>query len=153
MLSSGDVQADVQFADSFNVEKTFGERYTLMRGDKNRPNDSEKSDGVWNGSNENNNLYMEADWGNKAIINNTESTDLVAEADITLTEVNPGTNGNMGLIVRGSNYLENVDGGRRLLCWAGRRLYPGWPDAQRLGPSWPRWTHRSRSVKPTACAW
>lgn len=35
------------------------------------------------------------DWGNKAIINNTESTDLVAEADITLTEVNPGTNGNM----------------------------------------------------------
>ena len=81
-----------------------------MRGDKNQPNDSQKSDGLWDGSNENNNLYMEADWGNKAIINNTESTDLVAEADITLTEVNPGTDGNMGLIIRGSNYLENVDG-------------------------------------------
>ena len=153
VLSSGDVQADVQFADSFNVEKTFGERYTLMRGDKNRPNDSEKSDGVWNGSNENNNLYMEADWGNKAIINNTESTDLVAEADITLTEVNPGTNGNMGLIVRGSNYLENVDGADGYYAGLGEgyiqvgRMHNGWTELAKVdAPVAVGETHRLRVV-------
>ena len=162
VLSSGDMQADVQFADSFNIgsgttagrpNPTFDERYTLMRGDKNQPNDSQKSDGLWDGSNENNNLYMEADWGNKAIINNTESTDLVAEADITLTEVNPGTDGNMGLIIRGSNYLENVDGADGYYAGFGEgyiqvgRMHNGWTELAKVdAPIAVGETHRMRFV-------
>ena len=96
---------------------------------------------------------MEADWGNKAIINNTESTDLVAEADITLTEVNPGTNGNMGLIVRGSNYLENVDGADGYYAGLGEgyiqvgRMHNGWTELAKVdAPVAVGETHRLRVV-------
>ena len=162
VLTAGDIQADVQFVDAFNIgsgttqgrpNESFGKRYEIIKGDKDRPNDSNKSDGVWNGSNNNNNLYIEADWGNKAVIKNTESTDLVAEADITLTEVKPGTNGNMGLIIRGSEYKDNVDGANGYYAGIGEgyiqvgRMSNGWTElANAKAPVAVGETHRLRMV-------
>ena len=103
-----------------------------MRGDKNQPNDSQKSDGLWDGSMRIT-ISMEADWGKGDHQQHRIHRTWLQKADITLTEVNPGTDGNMGLIIRGSNYLENVDGAGRLLCRIWRRLFR-WAGCTMAGP-------------------
>lgn len=116
-----EAQPDVQLSDTFNTNKgsqtqqkpentTFATRYELIAGDKSFPNDPVKSDGLWDGSNENDNLYVEADWGNKAVVAGTKSSDVVVEVDITLQDTQGEANGNMGVILRGSDFTASCDG-------------------------------------------
>ncbi|WP_343274651.1 PA14 domain-containing protein, partial [Ligaoa zhengdingensis] len=108
-------QADVQYVDHFNRDgsggknTTFETRYTLLNGGTSGTSGSD-SEGVWDVES-GDELAVELDWGNKAVINGTVSSDVIAEGDFTITALrNNMSIPNMGFIVRGSNYTPTCDG-------------------------------------------
>ena len=103
-------EPQVQYVDTFNrasgsdadpQNNTFGSRYKVVGAN------------VWNGSNAQNNLQLTTAncLGNKLVINNTESSDVIVEGDITLGDGNTtNDNGNLGFVIRGNDFTDGIDG-------------------------------------------
>ncbi|WP_343377334.1 LamG-like jellyroll fold domain-containing protein, partial [Ligaoa zhengdingensis] len=108
-------QSDVQYVDHFNRDgsgnknTSFEDRYTLINGGATSPSDN-GSEGVWD-IESGDELAVDLDWGNKAVIKDTKSADVIIEGDITLDSDKSGaTNPNLGFVFRGSNFADNCDG-------------------------------------------
>ena len=103
-------QKDVQFVDHFNTNAnsqtnpnrgndTFANWYTIM------------GEGTWNGNNTDNQLKADIGMGGKAVIKDTESSDVIVEADINVAgQAAAGANGNLGVVIRGTDFTTGVDG-------------------------------------------
>ncbi|MBC8546546.1 DUF1080 domain-containing protein [Clostridiaceae bacterium NSJ-31] len=107
-------QSDVQYVDHFNRDgsdsknTTFETRYTLLNGGISGPSGSD-SEGVWDVES-GDELAVDLDWGNKAVIKDTKSADVIIEGDITIDNHKEPTNPNLGFVFRGSNFTDNCDG-------------------------------------------